>query len=109
LIKTASKLFAVVDVETTGGRPVDTKITEIGIVISDGKHIIHEYKALINPTRKIDWYVTKLTGITDEMVASEPTFGELADEINSLIKDKIFVAHNVDFDYGLIKREFLEI
>lgn len=109
MTKTASKLFAVVDVETTGGRPVDTKITEIGIVISDGKHILHEYKALINPTRKIDWYVAKLTGITDEMVASEPTFGELADEINSLIKDKIFVAHNVDFDYGLIKREFLEI
>lgn len=103
------KLFAVVDVETTGGRPVDTMITEIGIVITDGKEILQEYQALINPEKKIDWYVTKLTGITNEMVASEPKFEDLADTIQELLKDKIFVAHNVDFDYGLVKRQFLEI
>jgi DNA polymerase-3 subunit epsilon len=103
------KLFAVVDVETTGGKPVDTKITEIGIVISDGSNILEEYQALVNPEKKIDWYVTKLTNITNEMVANEPKFDELADTIQDLLKDKIFVAHNVDFDFGIIKRQFLEI
>ena len=97
------------DVETTGGKPVDSKITEIGIVISDGKQILDEYRALINPEKKIDWYVTKLTNITNEMVADEPKFEDLADTIQELLKDKIFVAHNVDFDFGIIKRQFLEI
>lgn len=104
-----NKLFAVVDVETTGGRPVDTKITEIGIVITDGKKILEEFQALVNPEKRIDWYVTKLTGITNEMVASQPKFEDLADTIQALLKDKIFVAHNVDFDYSLVKRQFLEI
>ena len=97
------------DVETTGGKPVDSKITEIGIVVSDGKQILDEYRALINPEKKIDWYVTKLTNITNEMVADEPKFEDLADTIQELLKDKIFVAHNVDFDFGIIKRQFLEI
>lgn len=102
-------LFAVVDVETTGGKPIDSRITEIGIVISDGQKIIEEYTALINPKRKIDWYVTKLTGITNEMVAEAPTFIELSDRIQQLLENKIFVAHNADFDYGIVKREFLEM
>ena len=109
MTNTDKKLFAVVDVETTGGKPVDTKITEIGIVISDGKQILQEYQALMNPEKKIDWYVTKLTNITNEMVASEPKFDDLADTIQELLKDKIFVAHNVDFDFGIVKRQFLEI
>jgi len=103
------KLFAVVDLETTGGKPVDTKITEIGIVISDGKSILHEFQALVNPEKKIDWYVTKLTGITNEMVADQPKFEDIADTIQELLRDKIFVAHNVDFDFGLVKRQFLEV
>lgn len=103
------RLFAVVDVETTGGKPIDTKITEIGIVISDGKQILSEYQTLVNPEKRIDWYVTKLTNITNEMVANEPRFDDLADTIQELLKDKIFVAHNVDFDFGILKRQFLEI
>lgn len=102
-------LFAVVDVETTGGKPVDAKITEIAIIISDGEKIIEEYSTLINPHRRIDWYVTKLTGITDQMVSKAPSFEAVSDKITSLLENKIFVAHNVDFDYGIIKREFLDL
>jgi DNA polymerase III subunit epsilon len=104
-----NKLFAVVDVETTGGKPTDTKITEIAIIISDGKSVIEEYTTLVNPYRRIDWFVTKLTGITDEMVATAPSFEDSSDRIKELLEGKIFVAHNVDFDYGIIKREFLEL
>lgn len=102
-------LFAVVDVETTGGKPTDTKITEIAVVISDGKTILEEFSTLVNPNRRIDWYVSKLTGITDEMVAEAPAFSESLDKIKQLLDGKIFVAHNVDFDYNIIKREFLEL
>lgn len=105
----ANHLFAVVDVETTGGKPIDSKITEIAILISDGVNVLQEYSTLVNPNRKIDWYVTKLTGITDQMVSTAPSFEELSDKIKELLDGKIFVAHNVDFDYGIIKREFLEM
>lgn len=102
-------LYAVVDVETTGGKPVDTKITEIAVYITDGKSIIEEYSTLVNPQRPIDWYVVKLTGITNELVAMEKPFAAVADNIKSLLDGKIFVAHNVDFDYNIIRREFLEL
>lgn len=103
------QLFAVVDIETTGGRPIDTKITEIGIVISDGKNILQEYSSLVNPNRKIDWYVTKLTGISNDMVSTAPSFQELSTTIRELLDGKTFVAHNVDFDYSIVRREFLEL
>lgn len=108
-MKLEDKLYAVVDVETTGGKPADTKITEIAIYITDGKNIIETYSTLINPRRPIDWYVIKLTGITNEMVSNERTFEDVSGEILNLLSDKIFVAHNVDFDYNIIRREFLEI
>jgi DNA polymerase-3 subunit epsilon len=104
-----SQLYAVVDIETTGGTPAVTKIMEIAIVITDGKKILHEYSTLINPNRTIDSFVKRLTGITDEMVATQPSFEDKALEIVELLSDKIFVAHNVDFDYNIVKREFLEI
>lgn len=109
ILTKSDHLFAVVDVETTGGKPVDSKITEIAILISDGKNILEEYSTLVNPKRRIDWYVTKLTGITDQMVSTAPSFDDHSDRIKELLEGKIFVAHNVDFDYGIIKREFLEM
>lgn len=108
-MKLENNLYAVVDVETTGGKPADTKITEIAIYITDGEKVIETYSTLVNPKRPIDWYVVKLTGITNEMVRAERTFEEVASDIQKLLEDKIFVAHNVDFDYNIIRREFLEI
>ncbi len=108
-MKLNNQLYAVVDIETTGGKPADTKIMEIAICISDGVQILEQYSTLINPQRPIDYYVKKLTGITDEMVINSPEFHEKAEEIAALLEGKIFVAHNVDFDYNIVKREFLEI
>lgn len=105
----STPLYAIVDIETTGGRPTDTKIMEIAICISDGKKILSEYSCLINPKRKIDYYVRKLTGITEDMVTDQKTFEQKAGEILQLLDGKIFVAHNVDFDYSIVRREFLEI
>ena len=99
-------MYAIVDIETTGGSPVYEKITEIAIFIHDGNRIIDEFVSLVNPERYIPAYITALTGITNEMVADAPKFYEIARKILELTENKTFVAHNVSFDYGFIKNEF---
>ena len=98
-------MYAVVDIEATGGNHVKGKIIEIAVILFDGKKIVQEYSTLVNPETKIDWYVTKLTGITNKMVADAPLFKAVAAEIVELTKGNIFVAHDVDFDYKFLKAE----
>ncbi|MBS1588230.1 MAG: GIY-YIG nuclease family protein [Bacteroidetes bacterium] len=96
-------LFAIVDIETTGGHAASSGITEIAIVISDGKKVLHVYETLINPQQSIPPFIQSLTGINDQMVRNAPLFSEVAGEIFSLLQDKVFVAHNVNFDYSFVK------
>jgi len=96
-------LYAVVDIETTGGYAASHGITEIAIVIHDGFEIVERYETLINPHQHIPVYIQALTGIDDEMVANAPDFRTVAPEIYNLLKDKIFVAHNVNFDYSFVR------
>ncbi|MCF8278182.1 MAG: GIY-YIG nuclease family protein [Flavobacteriales bacterium] len=100
--------FAIVDIETTGTIH-DGKITEIAIIIHDGIQELERFTTLLNPERPIDRYVVKLTGITDQMVADAPLFAEHADRIFEMTKDRVFVAHNVSFDYGFLKKEFAQL
>lgn len=99
------KLFAIVDIETTGNYAGGSKVTEIAIIIHNGKKIIEEYQSLINPQQPIPYQIQVLTGIDNEMVADAPTFAELAEDIYHLLQGKIFVAHNVNFDYSFIVKE----
>ncbi len=101
--------YAIVDIETTGGTPITSKITEIAIIISDGSTIKDCYESLINPEIPIPYNITRLTGIDNSMVAEAPRFFEIAKDILSYLEGRIFVAHNVNFDYGHIKREFKEL
>ncbi len=103
LHKLLNLLFAIVDIETTGGYAAASGITEIAIFISDGKKILKKYETLLNPVYTIPRYVESLTGITNEMVQDAKLFSVVADEIYNLLYDKIFVAHNVNFDYSFIK------
>ncbi len=96
-------LFAIVDIETTGGYAAASGITEIAILISDGKKILKKYETLLNPVYTIPRYVESLTGITNEMVQDAKHFSVVAEELYDLLYDKIFVAHNVNFDYSFIK------
>lgn len=98
-----SLLYAIVDVETTGTRPGVEAITEIGIVITDSKKILSSWSTLVNPGQPIPANISALTGITNEMVRQAPHFEQLAGEVYTLLKDKIFVAHHVKFDYSFIK------
>lgn len=101
--------YAVIDIETTGGNRTDHKITEIAIICVDGNEIVDEWSSLINPERTIPWSITKLTGITNEMVAEAPAFFSVAKKIIELTEKRIFVAHNVFFDYRFLQREFSEL
>lgn len=99
-------LYAIVDIETTGGNPKSSKITEIAIYKHDGKEIVDEFITLVNPETPIPDFITKLTGINDRMVENSPKFFEIAKQIVEFTRDCIFVAHNVGFDYGMIRQEF---
>ncbi len=96
-------LYAIVDIETTGGYAAANGITEIAVFVTDGKNILSHFQTLLNPVYTIPKYVEALTGITNEMVEFERPFSSIACELYELLSDKIFVAHNVNFDYSFIK------
>jgi len=99
-------LYSIVDIETTGNGYKGQKITEISIFLFDGKQIVDEFTSLVNPEQHIPPFITNLTGITDAMVRYAPKFYEIAKQVQEFTKDTIFVAHNVNFDYNIIRDEF---
>jgi DNA polymerase-3 subunit epsilon len=104
-------VFAIIDIETCGGKFEFRKgrITEICILVHDGLQVVEKFSTLVNPECYISPYFTSLTGITNDMVANAPRFHEIAKKIIDLTEDKLFVAHNVGFDYGFIKEEFASL
>ena len=98
-------MYAIVDIETTGGYTADHRMTEIAIYHHDGLQITDRFQTLINPGRRVPYFITGLTGITTEMVRNAPAFEEIAKEIYDWLKDRVFVAHNAHFDYGFVKKE----
>jgi len=99
-------MYAILDIETTGGSPKTEKITEIAIFFHDGNKVVDEWSTLINPEKTIPYFITGLTGITNEMVADAPRFYEVAREIVERTENHTIVGHNVKFDYSFIKSEF---
>jgi DNA polymerase-3 subunit epsilon len=99
-------VFVIVDIETTGGNPLYSGITEICAVVTDGTKVLQIFETLINPGYAIPRNISALTGITQAMTDKAPTFAEIASQLYHLLHDKIFVAHNVSFDYGFIQQEF---
>ena len=99
-------MFAVIDIETTGGNPSAEKIIEIAILIFDGNKIIQEYSTLVNPEKTISPFISTFTGITNHMVKDAPKFEEIAQTVLEITHGHIFVAHNVKFDYNFIKSRY---
>lgn len=99
--------YAIVDIETTGGYAGANGITEIAIVLFDGKKIEGQYHTLVNPKVPIPRYISALTGITDEMVSDAPGFETVAANVFTLLQDRVFVAHNVNFDYSFVRHHLL--
>ncbi|WP_108802919.1 exonuclease domain-containing protein [Aquimarina sp. Aq107] len=102
----SEKLYAIIDVETTGKGINGNRITEICIVLLKGDIIMDKFTSLVNPECHIPPFITGLTGIDNDMVRNAPRFHEIAERIIEMTSNAIFVAHNVNFDYNVIKGEF---
>lgn len=98
--------YVVVDIETTGSWSNGDRVTEIGAVKIRNHEVVDEWTSLINPQRSIPAAITRLTGITNAMVRDAPLFAEIADSFMQFMGDGIFVAHNVNFDYGFLSSEY---
>ena len=102
-------MYAIVDLETTGGYADNHRITEIAVYHHNGIEVTDHFHTLVNPGRNIPYYITGLTGITSEMVLEAPPFEEVAEDILRLLEGRIFVAHNAHFDYSFLKKEFEQV
>src|SRR3978361_1558361 len=96
-------MYAIVDIETTGGYAAANGIIEISIQIFDGEKVVEQFESLVNPGKTIPRYIQPFTGITNEMVEDAPTFEEIAEKVFTILQGNVFVAHNVNFDYSFIK------
>ena len=101
--------FAIIDVESTGAHPVRDRITEIAILRVEDGVLVDRWESLVDPQTPIPPLIRQITGISDEMVAGAPCFGELADQVQALLAGHVFVAHNARFDFGFIKNAFARI
>jgi len=98
--------FAVVDVETTGTSPGEgARMTEIAVMQVSAGNLVDEFSTLLNPGRPIPPWISRLTGITDQMVADAPDFGEVEPRVRSMLEGRVFVAHNVGFDWRFVTEE----
>lgn len=100
--------YAIVDIETTGGNALGSRMTEIAIRIYDGQRVTEHYETLINPERDIPPAIWSLTGIDNELVRDAPVFDTIAEQVHHLLQGRVFVAHNVNFDYSFIKHQLDE-
>lgn len=94
--------FVIIDLETTGLSPYKHSITEIAAVRFDGNQVVDTFQSLVNPERHIPTFITKLTGINNEMVENAPIIQDILPEFISFLGEDIFVAHNISFDLGFL-------
>jgi|TARA_B110000967_G_scaffold208552_1_gene261143 DNA polymerase-3 subunit epsilon len=99
-------LYAILDIETTGGKFNEEGITEIAIYKFDGHTIVDQFISLVNPEKEIQQFVVGLTGINNKMLQNAPKFYEIAKRVIEITKNCTLVAHNTTFDYRILSTEF---
>ena len=99
-------MYAILDIETTGGKFNEEGITEIAIHKFDGHQVVDQFISLVNPEKEIQEFVVKLTGINNKMLKNAPKFYEVAKRIIEITEDCIIIAHNASFDYRILRTEF---
>ncbi|WP_068595864.1 exonuclease domain-containing protein [Vaginella massiliensis] len=102
-------MYAILDIEATGGKVGEESIIDIAIYKYDGNEIVDQFISLVNPMRKIDPFVQKLTNITNKMVLTAPKFHEIAKRIIEITEGCVLVGHNVKFDYRMLNQEYLKL
>ena len=99
-------MYAILDIETTGGKFNEEGITEIAIYKFDGHETVDQFISLVNPEKPIQEFVVKLTGINNNMLRNAPKFYEVAKRIVEITKDCTLIAHNTSFDYRILRTEY---
>ncbi|WP_108868301.1 exonuclease domain-containing protein [Aquimarina aquimarini] len=99
-------MYAILDIETTGGKYNEEGITEIAVYKFDGHTVVDQFISLVNPERPIQPFVVNLTGINNNMLRNAPKFYEVAKRIVEITTDCVIVAHNASFDYRILRTEF---
>ncbi len=99
--------FCVIDVETTGLSPRSNNIIEIGIIKISNLKIVEKFHSLVNPARNIPYYISNITGITNDEVFNAPFFEEIADKVSTFISTSIITGHNISFDKSFLRKEFI--
>ncbi len=102
-------MYAVLDIETTGGKYNEEGITEIAIHKFDGHQVIDRFISLVNPEKDIQPFVVNLTGINNKMLRTAPKFHEVAKRIVEITEGTVIVAHNAQFDYRVLRMEFRKL
>lgn len=98
-----------VDIETNGGNYINGRVIEVAAIRVEQGKIVERFRSLVDPETELPFFITNLTGITNDDVAKAPTFDQIADDLQAVLKDAVFVAHNVRFDYSFLKQEFLRL
>jgi DNA polymerase-3 subunit epsilon len=101
-------MYAIVDIETTGGYASANDITEIAIVLHDGQQVTEDFETLLKPSVAIPYFIQSLTGINHSMVDDAPSFSQMAPMIFEKLNGRVFIAHNVNFDYSFIKHHLAQ-
>ena len=99
-------MYAILDIESTGGKYNEEGIMEIAVHKFDGHEVVDTFISLVNPEREIQPFVSKLTGINNKMLRTAPKFHEVAKRIIEITEGAVLVAHNAQFDYRILRTEF---
>lgn len=100
---TENNIFVAIDVETTGLSPITNELIEVSAIKYDGNKKIDSFTTLIKPKERIPYYITNITGITNEMVEDSPFVEEIMPGLIEFIGNSPIVAHNANFDYKFIQ------
>jgi DNA polymerase-3 subunit epsilon len=96
-----------IDVETTGLEPArGHRVIEIGAIVMENNQLISEFQSLVQVSHPIPRHVSKIHGITNDMLAGQPTPAQIYPEFKDFISDSLLIAHNADFDVGFLRSEF---
>lgn len=98
-----------VDIETNGLNHIRGRVIEVAAIRIEDGEVTATFQSLVDPETELPHYITTLTGITTDQVKKAPTFDQIADELQTVLKDAVFVAHNVRFDYSFLKQEYARL
>jgi DNA polymerase-3 subunit epsilon len=104
-----SEPMVFVDIETNGLNHIRGRVIEVAAIRVENGKVVRSFNTLVDPETELPYFITNLTGITTNDVKSAPTFHQIADELEDILRGAIFVAHNVRFDYSFLKQEFKRV